>query len=170
MLGDELNLFRSWLEGPLAFLILLPVPPVLGGDIGWEDELENQLSGYHPAGHHDPRSLMAGGPGGQSVAGGPGVVECDWPGRLLFRSCSSITMSRLGLDWSMISSLLSWSLSIWSSSVMTGRVENFNSKLCITSSVEVMKVASSSIWRKNISSAKAEATMAAPAGMAISAT
>ena len=90
MLGDELNLFRSGLDGPLAFLILLPVPPVLGGDIGWEDELENQLSGYHSAGHHDPRSLMAWG---------PGVVECDWPGRLLFRSWSNITMSRLGLDW-----------------------------------------------------------------------
>jgi len=39
---------------------------------------------------------MAGGPGGQSVAGGPGVVECDWPGRLLFRSWSSISMSRFG--------------------------------------------------------------------------
>ena len=34
MLGDELNLVRSGLDGPLAFLILLPVPPVLGGDIG----------------------------------------------------------------------------------------------------------------------------------------
>jgi len=68
-------------------------------------------------------------------------------------------MSRLGLDWSMISNLLGWSSSILSSSVITGRVEYFSSKLCITSSVEVMKVASSSIWRKNISSAKAEAIM-----------
>ena len=57
-------------------------------------------------------------------------MECDWPGRLLFRSCSNITMSRLGLHWSMISSLLGWS-----SSVITGRVEYFSSKLCITSSV-----------------------------------
>ena len=49
-------------------------------------------------------------------------------------------MSRLGLDWSMISNLLGWSSSILSSSVITGRVEYFSSKLCITSSVEVMKV------------------------------
>ena len=42
----------------------------------------------------------------------------------------------------MISSLLGWSSSILSSSVITGRVEYFSSKLCITSKLEVVKVAS----------------------------
>ena len=42
--------------------------------------------------------------------------------------------------------------------MITGRVEYFSSKLCITSSLEVVK------------EAKVEPTMAAPAGMATSAT
>ena len=127
-------------------------------------------------GEQDPLCFISGGPGKHRGVG------CGRTSKLLLGSRLAGTLVEVtSLDWAMgetsLSSLkVGWSnnlgqvWSIMSSSGTEGSLAYFSSKLSSTSMVEVMKEAVSSNWRKKASSAKAETTLAAPAGIATSAT